>query len=1078
MDSETVITLTLTVSDGTASASDTLQVTITDPSGIPPAVGAGLNLTAAGSVTDAGALRLRGAADVAVFASGGSTYAAVTASNDGVQILNVTDPYSVAAAGSIADDDAPELSGPAGIAIFNSTGGTYAAVAAYRDNAVQILNITDPYSVTAAGSINNTDALELEGAQAIAIFESGGGTYAAVAAYVDDGVQILDVSDPSSITAAGSINSTDAPTLDGPQDIAIFESGGSTYAAVAASDGNGVQILDVTDPHNVVAAGSITGVGSPALDGARGIAVFVSGNSTYAAVAAYRDDAVQILNITDPRNVAAAGSIADDDGALRLQDPRGIATFESGGSTYAAVASFIDNGVQILNVTDPSSITAAGKIGDNISRVLYGAWDIATFTSGGSTYAAVTASGEHGVQIIRLTGDTPTVTPNSPPAVDAGGDLTLIENSTFTLAGSATDPDGDALTYAWTQSPASPAIDFADAASPSTAFTAPPVDDDTVITLTLSASDGTDPATDSLALTVAEADGSFITAWTTTGANQTVKIPVGGHGGTYAVVWGDGDTSAGVTGDRDHRYAEAGTYAVSISGDFARFRLLGDSLNADNLASIEQWGDARWASMEGAFWGASKMAYNAADAPDLSGVTNMTSMFRSASSFNGDLSSWNVSRVEDMGRMFESASSFNGNLSFWDVSRVTDMNSMFFGASAFNKDISSWDVSGVEDMGRMFESASSFNGNLSSWDVSRVTDMNSMFLVAFDFNQDISSWDVSSVTDMNGMFFATTSFNRDISGWDVSQVTDMGYMFSGASSFNRDISIWNVSRVTDMGSMFGAPSSFDQNLGRWYVVPADTSFDAADTSLNVTTISAQNAFLDGHNPAYGIGSGHNSTLFNMTGSTLMFKGAPDPGDYRVSVTASGDGVFSSGNNWRVLNVTVTGSANSLPAVDAGDDLTLIENSTFTLAGSATDPDGDALTYAWTQSPASPAIDFADAASPSTAFTAPPVDGDTVITLTLSASDGTDPATDSLALTVAEADGSFITAWDHHRDPTRTVIHPRRRHTAAPTPWCGATATRVHRRHGQTRDAQRTPTAGTYAVSISGDFARFHLDDDS
>ena len=50
----------------------------------------------------------------------------------------------------------------------------------------------------------------------------------------------------------------------------------------------------------------------------------------------------------------------------------------------------------------------------------------------------------------------------------------------------------------------------------------------------------------------------------------------------------------------------------------------------------------------------------------------------------------------------------------------------------------------------------------------------------------------------------------------------------------------------------------------------------------------------------------------MTGSTLMFERAPFPGSYRVNVTASGDNVFESGNNWRVLDIEVTGEA---PAED-------------------------------------------------------------------------------------------------------------------------------------------------------------------
>ena len=49
-------------------------------------------------------------------------------------------------------------------------------------------------------------------------------------------------------------------------------------------------------------------------------------------------------------------------------------------------------------------------------------------------------------------------------------------------------------------------------------------------------------------------------------------------------------------------------------------------------------------------------------------------------------------------RMFNGATSFNGDLSAWDVSAVTNMISMFYNANAFNGDLSAWDVSAVTDM--------------------------------------------------------------------------------------------------------------------------------------------------------------------------------------------------------------------------------------------------------------------------------------------------------------------------------------------------------------------------------------------
>ena len=91
-----------------------------------------------------------------------------------------------------------------------------------------------------------------------------------------------------------------------------------------------------------------------------------------------------------------------------------------------------------------------------------------------------------------------TVDRNDPPRVDAGSGKTLRAGATGTLSGSASDPDGDRLTYLWDGS----GLVIHDKGSLRTTFTAPMVDETTTFNVTLTAGDGTNSTSDTVKITV------------------------------------------------------------------------------------------------------------------------------------------------------------------------------------------------------------------------------------------------------------------------------------------------------------------------------------------------------------------------------------------------------------------------------------------------------------------------------------------------------------------------------------------------------------------------------------------------
>ena len=105
----------------------------------------------------------------------------------------------------------------------------------------------------------------------------------------------------------------------------------------------------------------------------------------------------------------------------------------------------------------------------------------------------------------------------------------------------------------------------------------------------------------------------------------------------------------------------------------------------------------------------------------------------------------------------------------------------------------------------------------------------------------------------------------------------------------------------------------------------------------------------------------------------------------------------------------TTPANEPPIADAGDAQTALPATLVTLDGSgSSDPDGDLLTYAWTQT-AGPVVTLSDPSGVQPSFTAPTVTIDTVFTFELVVGDGEfASAPDAVSITVASGDESDLT----------------------------------------------------------------------
>jgi len=360
---------------------------------------------------------------------------------------------------------------------------------------------------------------------------------------------------------------------------------------------------------------------------------------------------------------------------------------DGGGATSDTTSSVIT-----LNGSDPVSLflndlyTEAGasaidNVDGSVSVMIMGTVDTSSVGSYTLTYSAIDAAGNTGtatrtVNVIVADTTAPVITLNGSSLVS------IFLNAPYIEAGAS-------------------AIDKVDGSVSVTITGA--VNTSTVgsYALTYSATDAADN-TATPTRTVNVIGNDFITTWKTDNPgvsnNDQIWIKTAWRGGgyNYRVDWGDGQIDLNVRGDITHTYATAGTYTILIGGDFPQILSGSTHSDAAKLLSIEQWGDIKWKSMNMAFSACQSLEGNASDAPDLSQVSDMSYMFQDASTFNQDLSNWNVSAVTIMGSMFVgvtlSVANYDALLAGWSAQSLQHNvvfhggNSVYSHASQANRD--------------------------------------------------------------------------------------------------------------------------------------------------------------------------------------------------------------------------------------------------------------------------------------------------------------------------------------------------------------------------------------------------------
>jgi len=250
--------------------------------------------------------------------------------------------------------------------------GSYAYVAAYEDG-LKVIDISDPTNPVEVGHFNYIG-------YAHHVYVSG--SYAYVVTW-QDGLKVIDISDPTNPVEVGHFDDGDYPE-------SVYVSGSYAYVGYNGYNAEILKIIDISDPTTPTKVGDFDDGGEFVLN------LYVSGSYAYVAEAW---DGLAIFNISDPTTPSKVGHF-DDDGFV--QD-----VYVSG--SYAYVADCID-GLEIIDISDPTDPVEVGHFDD-------GGGAESVYVSGSYAYVA---TDEDGLKVIDISDPT---APVKVGQINNGGDL-------------------------------------------------------------------------------------------------------------------------------------------------------------------------------------------------------------------------------------------------------------------------------------------------------------------------------------------------------------------------------------------------------------------------------------------------------------------------------------------------------------------------------------------------------------------------------------------------------------------------------------------------------------------------------
>ena len=258
---------------------------------------------------------------------------------------------------NLSDTAILELARAAGVEIVQFGDRTFVYVAAIDDDGIAVFEMLPDGTLTALPDVEDSVALELDGAFRMTSCEISGTYFLIVAGQFDDGISVFSV-DPVTGALANTDNISDAGglELDGASAVSAVTVAGNTFVVVAGYNDNGLSIFGLDANGTLIPVQNISDIGTLELDGAYYVTDAMVDGVQLILVSGYADNGISVFSMEATGQLTPLFDLADDP-SLQLAQPSDLEVVQIGGVTYLYVASQGEDAVSVFSVAASGQLT-------------------------------------------------------------------------------------------------------------------------------------------------------------------------------------------------------------------------------------------------------------------------------------------------------------------------------------------------------------------------------------------------------------------------------------------------------------------------------------------------------------------------------------------------------------------------------------------------------------------------------------------------------------------------------------------------------------------------------------------------